>query len=45
MEGAYSGLKPMDAMIRNPGFFGAKLECAEGAPLQTEFLRFLGRPA
>ena len=40
---AYSGLKPMDAMIRMPGVFGPKVEAAEGDDLQTEFLKFLGR--
>jgi uncharacterized protein (TIGR03086 family) len=44
VEGAYSGLKPMDAMIRQPGVFGPKTEAPEGADLQTEFLCFLGRP-
>ena len=39
---AYSGLKPMDAMIRQPGVFGAKLD-EPSDDLQTEFLRFLGR--
>ncbi len=42
IDGAYSGLKPMDAMIRRPGVFGDKIEVA-GADLQTEFLSFLGR--
>jgi uncharacterized protein (TIGR03086 family) len=42
VAGAYSGLKPMDAMIRMPGVFGPKIE-VEGADLQTEFLSFLGR--
>jgi uncharacterized protein (TIGR03086 family) len=42
VAGAYSGLKPMDAMIRMPGVFGPKVE-VEGADLQTEFLGFLGR--
>jgi uncharacterized protein (TIGR03086 family) len=42
---AYSGLKPMDAMIRQPGVFGPKVEAPEGASVQTEFLCFLGRPA
>ena len=37
-RGAYSGLKPMDAMIRQPGVFGPKIEAAEGADVQTEFL-------
>ena len=40
---AYSGLKPMDAMLRQPGVFGPKVEPPEGADLQTEFLCFLGR--
>jgi uncharacterized protein (TIGR03086 family) len=43
VAGAYSGLKPMDAMIRQPGVFGPKTEAPEGADLQTEFLCFLGR--
>jgi uncharacterized protein (TIGR03086 family) len=43
VAGAYSGLKPMDAMIRMPGIFGPKVESPEGADLQTEFLNFLGR--
>ncbi len=43
VAGAYSGLKPMDAMIRQPGVFGQKVTAPEGADLQTEFLCFLGR--
>jgi uncharacterized protein (TIGR03086 family) len=43
VAGAYSGLKPMDAMIRMPGVFGPKIEAAEGDDTQTEFLKFLGR--
>jgi uncharacterized protein (TIGR03086 family) len=43
VAGAYSGLKPMDAMIRQPGVFGPKIDAPEGADLQTEFLCFLGR--
>ncbi len=42
---AYEGLKPMDAMIRRPNFFEAKLDPPAGADLQTEFLYFLGRRA
>jgi uncharacterized protein (TIGR03086 family) len=42
---AYDALKPMDAMIRQPGVFRAKLEPPAGADLQTEFLYFLGRRA
>jgi uncharacterized protein (TIGR03086 family) len=40
---AYEALKPMDAMIRQPGVFGPKLDPPAGADLQTEFLCFLGR--
>lgn len=43
VAGAYSGLKPMDAMIRQPGVFGPKVECAADADEQTQFLCFLGR--
>ena len=42
---AYDTLKPMDAMIRMPRVFAAKLEPPAGADLQTEFLYFLGRKA
>jgi uncharacterized protein (TIGR03086 family) len=42
---AYETLKPMDAMIRQPGVFGPKLEPPPGADLQTKFLCFLGRRA
>jgi len=40
---AYSGLKPMDAMIRQPGVFGPKVEPAADADEQEQFLNFLGR--
>jgi uncharacterized protein (TIGR03086 family) len=43
VAGAYSGLKPMDAMIRMPGVFGPRVDAPAGADLQTEFLAFLGR--
>ena len=43
VAGSYSGLKPMDAMIRMPGVFGPKIDAPEGASMQTEFLNFLGR--
>ena len=44
VENAYSGLKPMEAMMRRPGVFGPAVPAPEGADLQTEFLCFLGRP-
>lgn len=40
---AFSGLKPMDAMIRQPGVFGPKVEPAPDADEQEQFLNFLGR--
>jgi uncharacterized protein (TIGR03086 family) len=40
---AYSGLKPMDAMIRQPGVFGPKVDSAADADEQEQFLNFLGR--
>jgi hypothetical protein len=40
---SYSGLKPLDAMIRQPGLFGPKVECAPDADEQTQFLSFVGR--
>lgn len=43
VQAAYSGLKPFDAMIRIPGFFGPKVESAADADEQTQFLNFLGR--
>ena len=43
VEGTYSGLKPMDAMIRQPGIFGPKVTPPAGADAQTELLCFLGR--
>jgi uncharacterized protein (TIGR03086 family) len=43
VRAAYEALKPMDAVIRQPGVFGDKLEPPAGADLQTEFLCFLGR--
>ncbi len=42
---AYDVLKPMDALIRQPGVFGPKLEPPPGADLQANFLYFLGRRA
>jgi uncharacterized protein (TIGR03086 family) len=42
---AYGVLQPMDAMIRQPGVFGTKVEPPAGADLQTQFLCFLGRRA
>lgn len=43
VQHAFDGLRPMDAMIRQPGVFGPKLEPAPGADVQTQFLNFLGR--
>ena len=40
---AHKALEPMDAMIRQPGVFGAKVDPADGADDQERFLNFLGR--
>lgn len=40
---AHQGLLPMDAMIRQPGVFGPKVDCPENADVQTQLLTFLGR--
>jgi hypothetical protein len=45
VQQAFETLKPMDAMIRMPNVFAAKLEPPPGADVQTEFLYFLGRKA
>jgi len=40
---AFKGLQPMDAMIRQPGVFGPKVDAAADADEQEQFLNFLGR--
>ena len=40
---AFKGLQPMDAMIRQPGVFGPKVEPAADADETEQFLNFLGR--
>lgn len=40
---AFKGLQPMDAMIRQNGVFGPKVEPPEGADEQTRFLCSVGR--
>jgi uncharacterized protein (TIGR03086 family) len=40
---AFEGIRPVSAMLRRPGLFGAEVEAPEGADLQTQFLCFLGR--
>jgi len=42
---AYEMLQPMDAMIRQPGIFGPRLDPPPGADEQTQLLYFLGRRA
>lgn len=39
----YEAFRPMDAKLRGPGFYKAKVTPAPGADLQTQFLCFLGR--
>lgn len=43
VEGSYSGLKPMSAMLRGPGVMGPEVPASEDADLQTKFLNFTGR--
>jgi uncharacterized protein (TIGR03086 family) len=43
VAGAYSGMKPMDQMIRGRGVFGDRIDVADDADVQTQFLSFLGR--
>ena len=43
VKGAFSGLKPLDAVIRRPGLFGPAVESSPDADEQTQFLNFLGR--
>jgi len=40
---AYESLQPMDAMIRQPGMFDAKIDVADDASLITKFIAFTGR--
>lgn len=40
---AFDQLKPMDAMIRQPGMFAEKVEAPAGASLQDQFIAFTGR--
>jgi uncharacterized protein (TIGR03086 family) len=40
---AHSGLAPMDAMIRQPGIFGPKVDSPADADEQEKFLNFVGR--
>ena len=42
---AFEMLQPMDAMIRQPGVFGPKLDPPADADEQTQLLYFLGRHA
>ena len=43
VERTYNALVPIDAMIRMPNVFGAKVEPPDGADLQTRLLCFVGR--
>jgi uncharacterized protein (TIGR03086 family) len=40
---AYESLQPMDGMLRGPGMFADKLDVADGADLQAQFIAFCGR--
>ncbi len=43
VEHAFESLKPIDAMIRGEGMFGPKVDVADDAPLQDQFIAFTGR--
>lgn len=45
LQRSWDGVKPMEAMIRQPGVFGPAVEVADDAPFQTRALAFFGRQA
>jgi uncharacterized protein (TIGR03086 family) len=45
VDEAYNGLLPIDAMIRQPGLFGPKVEPPDGADPTTRLMCFVGRQA
>jgi uncharacterized protein (TIGR03086 family) len=45
VQQAYEGLQPLDAMLRQPGVFGPKVEPPADADLTTKLMCFLGRQA
>lgn len=45
LQRSWDGVKPMEAMIRQPGVFGPAVEVPDDAPFQTRALAFFGRQA
>lgn len=45
LQRSWDGVKPMEAMIRQPGVFGPAVEVPDDAPFQTQALAFFGRQA
>ncbi|MFP5255934.1 MAG: TIGR03086 family metal-binding protein [Acidimicrobiia bacterium] len=45
LQRSWDGIKPMEAMIRQPGVFGPAVEVPDDAPFQTRALAFFGRRA
>jgi len=43
VDETYNALQPIDAMVRTPGVFGAKVEPPAGADAQTKLICFVGR--
>lgn len=40
---ALAGMEPLDAMLRDSGQFGPRVEVADDAPVQDRFMAFIGR--
>ena len=40
---AYEALQPLEAMVRRPGMFDARVDVADDADVQTKFIAFTGR--
>jgi len=45
LQRSWDGIKPMEAMVRQPGVFGPAVEVADDAPFQARALAFFGRQA
>ena len=39
----HNAVKTLDAVLRDPGIMGSKVESPAGADAQTQFLNFVGR--
>ena len=43
VEWVHNAVKTLDAVLRDPGTMGSKIESPAGADAQTQFLNFVGR--